>query len=145
METRTNVLRKTSALLWIAQVLLALLFVFAGGSKLMMPAEALTAHLPVSAGFLRFIGVAEALGALGLILPGLFRIQTSLTPWAAAGLVIIMNGATGFTLAAGAGAQAVAPFTIGVVLAFVAYGRSRLVPHRVSSPEPALGNAPAYV
>ena len=41
-----------------------------------------------------FIGVAEVLGAIGLILPGVLRIRPGLTPLAAAGLVIIMIGAT---------------------------------------------------
>jgi hypothetical protein len=40
----------------------------------------------MSGQFLRFIGVAEFPGALGLILPGLFGIQTRLTPLAAGGL-----------------------------------------------------------
>jgi hypothetical protein len=44
--------------------------------------------------FLRFLGVAAVLGALGLVLPGLLRIRPGLTPLAAAGLVIIMIGAT---------------------------------------------------
>jgi len=144
METRTDVRSKMSIALWFAQGLLGLFFLLVGGSKLTMPPEALTAHLPVSAEFLRFIGVAETLGALGLILPGLLRIGTSLTPWAAVGLVIIMNGATGFTLAAGSGAQATAPFAIGLLLALVAYGRWRLAPHRSSSLVPsAMRSAPA--
>ena len=43
--------------------------------------------------FLKFIGVCEVLGALGLVLPGLFRRQQYLTVWAAIGLTIIMIGA----------------------------------------------------
>src|SRR5919198_5922257 len=80
--------------LWTIQGLLALLFLFTGGMKLMLPIEVLTAQLPLPGWFVRFIGVAELLGALGLILPGLLRIRPGLTPLAAAGLVIIMIGAT---------------------------------------------------
>jgi hypothetical protein len=50
--------------------------------------------------FIRFIGVAEVCGAAGLILPWLMRIRPALTPLAAAGLVIIMAGATVITLLA---------------------------------------------
>jgi uncharacterized membrane protein YphA (DoxX/SURF4 family) len=128
MTPRTNALTKTNIALWVAQALLALLFLMAGGSKLTMPAEAMTAQVPAPIEFLRLIGIAETMGALGLILPGIFRIKTGLTPLAAAGLVIVMNGATGFTLAAGSGAQAVVPFIIGVVLAAIAYARWRVVP-----------------
>ena len=80
--------------LWIVQGLLALIFLFTGGMKLALPLEELTAQLPLPGWFVRFLGVAEVLGAIGLILPGLLRIRPGLTPLAAAGLVIIMIGAT---------------------------------------------------
>jgi len=116
--------------LWIVQGLLALLFLFAGGVKLVLPLEELTAQVPLPGPFVRFIGVAEVLGAIGLILPGLLRIRPGLTPLAAAGLVIIMIGATVLTLASGGVAQALIPLVVGLLSAFVAYGRWRLAPHR---------------
>ncbi len=60
----------TSAL-WIIQGLLALLFLFAGSMKLIVPIQMLTAQMPLPGLFLQFIGVAEVAGAIGLILPGL--------------------------------------------------------------------------
>jgi uncharacterized membrane protein YphA (DoxX/SURF4 family) len=121
--------------LWIIQVLLALLFLFAGGTKLVLPLDVLTAmgspnqvHLPGL--LIRFIGVCEVLGALGLILPGLLRIRPGLTPLAAAGLVIIMIGATVLTLAGGDAAPALFPMVVVLLAAFVAYGRWRLAPPR---------------
>jgi hypothetical protein len=79
--------------LWIVQGLLALIFLFAGGVKLVMPLAALTEQTPLPGLLVRFIGVAELLGAIGLILPGLLRIRPGLTPLAAMGLVSIMNSA----------------------------------------------------
>jgi hypothetical protein len=119
--------------LWIVQGLLGLLFLFAGGMKLVLPLEALTAEMQLPGWFVRFIGVAEALGAIGLILPGLLRIQPGLTPLAAAGLVIIMIGAAVLTLSGGDVASALIPLVVGLLLTFVAYGRWRLAPHRGSS------------
>ena len=118
--------------LWIVQGLLALLFLWAGGIKLVLPLEEMTKQMPVPlpGWSLRFIGVAEVLGALGLILPGLLRIKPGLTPLAAAGLVIIMTGATVLTLAAGDIALALIPLVVGLLSAFVAYGRWRLAPDR---------------
>src|SRR5215208_8059169 len=84
--------------LWTVQGLLAALFLFAGGMKLVLPIEAMAAPVPLPGPFLRFLGVAEVLGAIGLILPGLRRTHTGLTPLAAAGLAIIMTGATVITL-----------------------------------------------
>ena len=109
--------------LWIVQVLLALMFLFAGGMKLVLPLEVLTEQMPLPGLFVRFIGVAEVLGAIGLILPGLLRIRPGLTPLAAAGLVIIMIGATVLTLAGGEVAMALIPLVVGLLSAFVAYGR----------------------
>ncbi|OGQ83201.1 MAG: hypothetical protein A3F90_11085 [Deltaproteobacteria bacterium RIFCSPLOWO2_12_FULL_60_19] len=114
--------------LWIVQGLLALLFLWAGGMKLVLPLEALEGPVPLPGLFMRFTGVAEVLGALGLILPGLLRIRPGLTPLAAAGLVIVMIGATAITLATGDVAMALIPLVVGLLSAFVAYGRWRLAP-----------------
>ena len=119
--------------LWIVQALLALLFLFTGGMKLVLPLEKMTGPLPLPGLFLRFIGVAEVLGALGLILPGLLRIRPGLTPLAAAGLVIIMIGATVIGLAVGDFTMMLIPLVVGLLSAFVAFGRWRLAPHRGSS------------
>src|SRR5438132_9560242 len=114
-----------TSVLWSIQALLALLFLFAGSIKLLMPIEMLTAQmaLPLPGLFLRFIGTAEVAGAIGLILPGLLRIRPLLTPLAACGLVTITIGATVATLGGGKGGAAVYPLVVGLVAAVVAYGR----------------------
>jgi uncharacterized membrane protein YphA (DoxX/SURF4 family) len=117
--------RKANTLLWTLQVLLAALFLFAGGMKLVTPIAAMTQQMALPGPFLRFIGLAEVLGALGLILPGLLRIRPGLTPLAAAGLVIIMTGAVGVTMASAGAAQAVVPAVVGILAASVAIGRWR--------------------
>lgn len=119
--------------LWIIQVLLALLFLFASGTKLVLPLDVLTSmgspnQVQLPGLFIRFIGVVEVLGGLGLILPGLLRIKPWLTPLAAAGLVIVMLGAVAVTLASGEVAPALFPLVLGLLAAFVAYGRWRLAP-----------------
>jgi hypothetical protein len=115
--------------LWIIQGLLALLFLFAGGMKLVLPLEELQGPVVVPGPFMRLIGVAEVLGALGLILPGLLHMLPILTPLAAAGLVLIMIGATVLTLVSGEVAMALIPLVVGLLAAFVVYGRWRLTPH----------------
>ena len=123
-----------SIALWIIQILLALLFLFAGGTKLVLSIETLTSmgppnqiHFPGL--FLRFIGVCEFLGGLGLVLPGLLRIKPMLTPLAALGLFIIMIGATVVSVMQGGLAAGIGPLIITLLCLFVAYGRWRLVPH----------------
>lgn len=118
--------RKTRALLWTIQGVLALLFLFAGGMKLLAPAAALAQQSSLPVPFLKFIGLAEAAGALGLILPGLLGIRRGLTALAAAGLVIIMVGATALTVATGQLGAAVVPCGVGLLAAFIAYKRRPL-------------------
>jgi DoxX-like family len=119
--------------LWIVQGLLAALFLFAGGAKLVLPLDQMAGPVALPGWFLRFLGVAEVLGALGLVLPGLLRIRPGLTTLAAAGLVIIMIGATVVTLVGGMVGVALMNVVLALLAAFVAYGRWRLAPYRDSS------------
>ena len=114
--------------LWIIQILLSLLFLFAGGTKLFMSEAALQQMAPPNSIvlpmlLLRFIGLCEVLGALGLILPGITRIRRGLTPLAACGLLIIMIGAVVTTVMGLGAAAAISPLVAGVLCAVVAYGR----------------------
>ena len=103
--------------------MLAALFIFAGGVKLVLPIEEMTQQLPMPGWFLRFIGVCEILGAFGLILPGIFRIASYLTPLAASGLIVIMIGAVVVSVITGPPILGLIPFTVGGALVFVAYNR----------------------
>jgi hypothetical protein len=122
-----------NVVLWIVQVLLAALFLFAGVMKLVLPLEQLKGPVELPGAFMRFLGLAETLGALGLLLPGALGIRPGLTPLAACGLVIIMIGAVVITLIGGGVGPALISAVVGLLAAFVAYGRWRLAPHRGSS------------
>jgi hypothetical protein len=125
---------KIGVLLWILQGLLGLFFALGSGApKLLLPLDTLPMPLPLPDLFIRFVGVAEVLGGLGLILPGLFHIRPGLTPLAAAGLVLVTIGATVYQLAAGQPGNAMFAVVVGLIAAFVAYGRWRVAPLRESS------------
>lgn len=116
--------RKSSRIaLWIVQGVLAGLFLFAGGFKLASPVADLARVSPLPAGFLKFIGACEVLGALGLVLPGLLRVRLGLTSLAAAGLVVIMLGATIVTAITEGPAVAGFPLAVGVLATLVALRR----------------------
>ena len=114
--------------LWIIQILLALLFLFAGVTKLLpiipMPPPPPNMWMPPM-WFLKFIGICEVLGALGLVLPGLFRTQQYLTVLAAIGLTIIMIGAVVVSVMTMGVAAGVTPLIVGLLCAFVAWGRAK--------------------
>jgi uncharacterized membrane protein YphA (DoxX/SURF4 family) len=130
--------RKLNVLLWVLQVLLAMLFMFAGVMKFVLPVEEMTKQIALPGWFLHFIGVAEILGAIGLVLPGLLRIRPGLTPLAAAALVVIMVGATAVNLKIGQRGAALTTVVVGLLLVFVAYNRRRMAPHTQSSPGSSL-------
>jgi len=121
--------RKLNVLLWILQVLLAMLFTFAGVMKFVMSVEEMTKQIALPGWFLHFIGGAEILGAIGLLLPGILRIRTGLTPLAAAALAVIMIGATAVNLKTGQRGAALTTVVIGLLLVFLAYNRRRMAPH----------------
>lgn len=116
--------RRTNILLWAAQGALAALFLFAGAGKVFGSAESIkeTSELPVL--FLRFIGACEVLGAIGLVAPWALRIRPGLTPLAAAGLAIIMAGATVTVAVTMSPALALVDLAIGAVLVAIVAGRS---------------------
>jgi hypothetical protein len=114
------------------QSLLALIFLFSGGMKLLASAEMMEAQSPLPLLLVRFIGTCEVAGALGMLLPGLLRIRPSLTPVAATGLVILMIGAAVLTpiMISPDPVMTVIPAAVGAMAALVAYARLRLAPLR---------------
>lgn len=119
-------------ILWIAQGLLAVMFIMAGLMKASQPLEALAESLPwvtsTPLGLVRFIGISELLAGIGLVLPALLRIKPSLTVWAALGLVPIMIAASVFHGSRGEFSAIGANVFIMAIAGFVAWGRSKKAP-----------------
>src|SRR5215471_11531638 len=122
--------RSLSIALWSLQGVLALVFLMAGAMKVLSPAEIMEAQSPLPLALLRFVGLCEIAGAIGLILPGVLRIQPRLTPLAAACLAVLMVCATILTpvLMAPDPVMMLVPASVGAFAAFVAYARIRLAP-----------------
>lgn len=118
--------------LWIAQGLLAAMFIMAGSMKAMQPIEALAEMLPwateVPSTLVRFIGISELLGGTGLLLPSIFRIKPSLTVWAAIGLAIVQVLAAGFHGSRGETEVIGMNVMLIAIAAFIAWGRSKKAP-----------------
>ena len=117
---------------WIAQALLAAMFLMSGFMKLSQPIDQLSKMLPWAAqvpeALVRFIGVAEVLGAVGLILPSLLRIQPKLTPIAAVGLALVMLFAVVFHTSRGETPMIGMNFVLIAIAAFIARGRFKKAP-----------------
>lgn len=80
------------------------------------------------AALVRFIGISEVLGGLGLVLPAATRIKPMLTPLAALGLALIMLLAALFHLVRSEFAAIGTNVVLGVLAAFVAWGRTKKAP-----------------
>jgi putative oxidoreductase len=131
-----------NVVLWIVQVFLGLFIGLASGlPKLILPIEMLALPLPLPELFVRCIGIAEVLGAIALILPGVLHVRTGVTPLAAACLVLLTMCATVYQLMAGQPESAVFASVIGLIAAFVAYGRWRVAPLREAPRHAAHGMA----
>jgi uncharacterized membrane protein YphA (DoxX/SURF4 family) len=116
--------------LWIAQGILAAVFLGAGTMKVTQPKATLEVKpgmgymTELSALQLKLIGSAELLGSLGLILPWWLGRLPILTPLAAAALTVLMIGATATHIRRKESITFTA--VLGVLALFVAVGRGRL-------------------
>ncbi len=121
-----------NTVLWIVKVLLAIGFLMAGGMKLFTSHDALAAQMAWVNHFPAFvpklIGLLEVLGGLGLILPSLLRIKPWLTPLAAMGLCLLMAGAFITHLVLGEVGMSAPSLIMGLLSAFVAWGRNKWFP-----------------
>ena len=118
-----------NVLLWVLQVLLAVVFI-AHGLMLLMPPPDIAAQMLMSLPrwFWVFLGVAEVAAAIGLTLPGLTRVMPWLVSWAAAGIMIVMISATGYHIIRGEISSAAVTFVLLIMATFLAYERSQVLP-----------------
>jgi len=116
-------------LLWVLQVLLALVYLAHGGMLIFPPASLIDIiNQSIGPNFRVFIGVAEVCASVGLILPGLTGILPSMTVAALAGLIIVMVSATIFHLSRGENSSAVSSCVLLAIVTFVAYERWKVHP-----------------
>jgi uncharacterized membrane protein len=112
--------------LWILQIILGIYFMILGIMHFTIPP-----NLPKVMGWFYelspilhyFSGSAEILGSLGLILPGLTKIQTRLTPLAGVGLALLMLGAAGYHIIRGEIQNLPTNIVLFLLSTYIAYGR----------------------
>src|SRR5687767_13367162 len=120
--------RTLHILLWIAQIILAIMFLMVGFMKVATPIDALSKIMPLAGEMptlIRFIGLSEVLGGLGLILPTALRIKPHLTTWAASSLAVVMILAVVFHISRGEISAIGTSIILGILAVFIAWGRSK--------------------
>ena len=129
MTSQPKKSRALNIMLWLMQILLAVMLLWAGFTKLFEPTEKLSAMWPwtgqVPVTFVKFTGIVDVLGATGLILPSLLRIKPKLTPVAAIALCVLMVCAIVFHVSRGEASHIGINIVFIGIAAFVAWGRSR--------------------
>lgn len=117
--------------LWIAQSLLAAMFLMAGVAKFATSIEEqrkMEWAKHVSAGLIHFTGFVEILGAAGLLLPAILKIKPWLTPLAAVGVTIVMVLALALNVSVGDTKPVMPIMIITAIALYVAWGRFKMAP-----------------
>lgn len=112
--------------LWIAQILLAGVFLMLGIMKTATPVAELSKIIPLAAEvpvLIRIIGVSELAGGVGLLLPAALRIWPQLTVFAAAALALLMVLAMLFHVARGEASSIGTNIVLGLMAGFIVWGR----------------------
>ena len=113
--------------LWVAQIALAVVYLgaaFTHAARRDQASDRQAWMLDVPKPLLTTIGVLEILGAIALVVPWATGIATWLTPLAAIAFVVLMAFAAVFHLRRhGEAPNAVFTVVLGLIAAFVAWGR----------------------
>ena len=117
--------------LWVLQWVFGLYFIAIGVMHFVVPdglPEMMSWMYELSDTLHTVAGIAEILGGIGLIRPSLTRMQPRLTVFAAIGLALVMLGAIAWHLNRGETSNVAVNVLNVLVMAYIAYGRSRLAP-----------------
>ena len=118
--------------LWVAQVLLAFVFVSAGLVKLLTPIPQLAAMMPwagqYSETFVRFVSLVDLAGVIGILLPALIRVLPGTTVLAALGCAVLQVFALVFHVSRGEAEVTPLNLVLLALCLFVLWGRGRKAP-----------------
>ncbi len=117
-----------NTLLWLAQVLLAITFIWAGAMKLFKPADLPWQWIKENPNLVKVTGIIDLLAGVGLVLPALLRIQPTLTIYASYGIITLMIGASMFHIVRGETAQIGFNIFVALTAVFIAWGRQKKAP-----------------
>ena len=112
-------------ILWIAQGLLALTFVWAGFMKIFKPEDLPFAWVKGNANLVLFTGVIDLLAGVGIVFPTLLNVKTKLAIFAAYGIIVLMIAASIFHISRGEAKDIGFNIFMALLAVFVAWGRQK--------------------
>ncbi|MDO6432620.1 DoxX family protein [Flavitalea sp. BT771] len=128
MPTEQKISKKINIILWIAQTLLAAVFIWAGFMKIFLPSNLPFPWIRDNANLALITGVVDLLAGIGIMLPALIRIKPELTAYAAYGTIVLMIAASIFHISRGEAKDIGVNIFVIVLAAFIAWGRQKKAP-----------------
>jgi len=125
MTTEQKTSKPLNIILWVAQGLLALTFIWVGFMKIANPGDLPFPWIKENPSLVLITGIFDLLGGLGIVLPTLLRIQPKLTVLTAYGIIALMVVASIFHISRGEGKNIGVNIFIFLVAAFIAWGRRK--------------------
>jgi uncharacterized membrane protein YphA (DoxX/SURF4 family) len=125
MTPEQKTTKTTNIILWIAQGLLAMTFVWSGFMKLLKPEDLPFLWIQDNTRLVLLTGVIDLLAGFGIVLPALLRIKPNLTVFAACGIAILMVAASIFHISRGEANDIGFNVTVFFIALFIAWGRRK--------------------
>ena len=120
--------KRLNIILWIAQVLLAIVFIGAGCMKIIKPEALPFPWIKDNASLVLIAGIVDLLAGIGIVFPALLHIQPKLTIYAAYGIVVLMIVASIFHISRAEGNDIGFNIFMALLALFIAWGRQTKAP-----------------
>lgn len=128
MANEQKISKTMNFILWMAQGLLALTFIWAGFMKLFQPDELPFPWAKDNSSLVLITGIVDLLAGIGIIFPTLLRIHPKLTIYAAYGTIVLMIAASIFHISRGETKDIGFNISIALLAVFIAWGRQTKTP-----------------
>lgn len=123
MTNEQQTSKTMNVILWIAQGLLAVTFIWAGFMKIVQPEELPFPWVRDNPRLVLITGIVDLLVGIGILFPTLLRIQSQLTIYAAYGTIALMMAAIIFHISRGEAKDIGFNIFMAFLAVFIAWGR----------------------
>ncbi len=125
MTSEQKTSKTINIVLWIAQVLLAITFIWTASMKLFKPSDLPWPWIPENPNLVKATGVLDLLAGIGLALPAVLRIQPKLTVYASYGTIALMISASVFHISRDETSSIGFNIFVALTAVFIAWGRQK--------------------
>ena len=128
MTSEQKTSKTMNTILWIAQGLIAITFIWSGVMKIFQPEGLPFPWIKDNATLALITGIVDLLAGIGIVFPALLRIQPKLTIYAAYGTMVLMIAASIFHISRGEAKDIGFNIFMALIAVFIAWGRQKKAP-----------------